>query len=124
MTSEDHTDFSKSNHCHICEDTFVEVKDGLEIPALKGDKVRDHCHYTGRYRGAAHNGCNILYRKIKDIPVFFHNLSGYDGHIIFQNLGKVRVKEPKVIAKSLEKFISFSIGNLHLKTLLSSTIFS
>ena len=47
--------------------------------------------------------------------MFFHNLSGYDGHIIFQNLSKVKCKDPKVIAKSMEKFISFSIGTLHFK---------
>ena len=56
-----------------------------------------------------------MYRKIKDIPVFFNDLSGYDGHIIFQNLTSVKCKEPKVIAKSMEKFISFSIGKLQFK---------
>ena len=116
MTPDDHTDFSESTLCHICEEAFVEIKDGLQIPSLKGDKVRDHCHFTGRYRGAAHNGCNLLYRKIKDIPVFFHNLGGYDGHIIFQNLCKIDgIKEPEVVAKTIEKFVTFSIGNLKFK---------
>ena len=78
--------------------------------------MRDHCHFTGKYRGPAHNGCNLLYRKIKDIPVFFHNLGGYDGHIIFQNFCKVgSIKEPEVVAKSMEKFVTFSIGNLKFK---------
>ena len=83
-------------------------------------KVRDHCHYTGKYRGAAHEKCNLLYRKVKYIPLFFHNLSGYDGHIIFQNLTKVEgISEPEVIAKSMEKFVTFSIGNLKFKDSLN-----
>ena len=91
-------------------------EDGLKIPSLKGEKVRDHCHFTGKYRGPAHNGCNLLYRKIKDIPVFFHNLGGYDGHIIFQNLCKIDgIREPEVVAKTMEKFVTFSIGNLKFK---------
>ena len=55
-------------------------------------------------------------KKIQDIPVFFHNLSGYDGHIIFQNLTKVEgIKEPEVVAKTMEKFVTFSIRNLKFK---------
>ena len=86
----------------------------------KGWRVRDHDHWTGKYRGPAHNSCNMAYRKVKKIPMFFHNLSGYDGHIIFQNLSKIkernkRVKDPQVIAKTMEKFIAFSIGNVYFK---------
>ena len=92
------------------------TEDELEAIFKKGSKVRDHCHFTGKFRGAAHNACNLLYRKVKKIPVFFHNLSGYDGHIIFQNLNKVEgIKTPEVIARSMEKFITFSIGQLHFK---------
>ena len=50
-------------------------------------KVRDHCHFTGRYRGAAHNSCNLRYRKPNFTPVVFHNLSGYDSHLFTENLG-------------------------------------
>ena len=41
-------------------------------------KVRDHCHYTGKYRGAAHNNCNLSYKTPKEIPVVFHNGSTYE----------------------------------------------
>ena len=119
MTEDDNKKFNESDTCYICNELFVEYKDGLIIPSLKGDKVRDHCHYTGKFRGAAHNGCNLNLKKIQDIPVFFHNLSGYDGHIIFQNLTKVEgIKEPEVVAKTMEKFVTFSIRNLKFKDFL------
>ena len=95
------------------EDDYSEEE--LERIQKLGWKVRDHDHWSGEFRGAAHNGCNIAYRKVQKVPVFFHNLSGYDGHIIFQNIGKVKCKDPKPIAKSMEKYIGFEIGNLQFK---------
>ena len=116
MTDVDHQTFNNSDTCYICNELFVEHRDGLIIPSLKGEKVRDHCHFTRKYRGPAHNGCNLQLKKITDIPVFFHNLGGYDGHIIFQNLTKIdSVKEPKVVAKTMEKFVTFSLKNLKFK---------
>ena len=66
------TDKEKESHenqqiCHICEKEFS-----------TDNKVRDHCHYTGKYRGAAHNNCNLNYKIPKEIPVVFHNGSTYD----------------------------------------------
>ena len=59
------------------EDDEEEWEDGeLDNIIGLGHKVRDHCHWTGKYRGAAHNGCNLRKRISKKIPVFFHNLSG------------------------------------------------
>ena len=116
FSSTDEEKYNAAKHCHICKDPFEIHQDGLVIPSLKGEKVRDHCHYTGNFRGAAHNACNLQLKKIKDIPVFFHNLSGYDAHIIFQNIHKAdSIPEPKVIAKTMEKFVTFSIGNLKFK---------
>ena len=51
-------------------------------------KVRDHCHYTGKYRGAAHSICNLRYKIPKEIPVVFHNGSTYDYHFIIKQLAK------------------------------------
>ena len=69
--------YEKETKCWICKGKF------------KNDdkKVRDHCHFTGRYRGAAHNSCNLKYRKPNFTPVVFHNLSGYDAHLFIKNLG-------------------------------------
>ena len=77
--------------------------------------MRDHDHFTGKFRGAAHSKCNISMRTVKKIPLFFHNLGGYDSHIIFNNLNKANVETPSVIAKAIEKFVTFSIGKLQFK---------
>ena len=96
------------------EDEDELTEEEIESIKKKGSKVIDHDHWTGKYRGAAHSGCNLGLRKTKKVPVLFHNLQGYDGHILFQNISKVpECKDPKVIAKSMEKFIGFTIGKLH-----------
>ena len=73
----------------------------------KNYKVRDHCHFTGRYRGAAHNSCNLKYRKPNFTPVVFHNLSGYDSHLFIKILG---FSEGNIdcIPNNEEKHISFT----------------
>ena len=71
-------------------------------------KVRDHCHYTGLYRGPAHSLCNFRYKIPSYIPVVFHNLSGYDAHLFIRELG-AHTSEIGVIVKNKEDYISFSI---------------
>ena len=51
-------------------------------------KVRDHCHFTSKYRGAAHNNCNLRYKIAKEVPIVFHNFSTYDYHFIIKELAK------------------------------------
>merc|ERR1712208_46795 len=97
---------------------FVDANVALTDYIKKNDcrVVRDHCHFTGEFRGAAHNHCNRQFRKAFKIPVFFHNMKGYDGHILFSNLAKLKLKNPpKVIAQSLEKFMSIKLGTLEFK---------
>ena len=71
------------------------------------EKVRDHCHFTGRYRGAAHNSCNLKYRKPNFTPVAFHNLSGYDAHLSIKNLG-FNAGNIDCIPNNEERYISFT----------------
>ena len=95
FTEEDRKRFNEEKECWICKEP------------LNGDKVRDHCHYTGRYRGPAHNKCNLKYKKPKFIPVVFHNLSGYDSHLFIKKLGSPN-EDMDCIPNNEEKYISFS----------------
>ena len=71
-------------------------------------KVRDHCHYSGLYRGAAHSSCNLQYKIPSYIPVVFHNLAGYNADLFIRELAKYTTGMG-VIAKNTEDYISFSI---------------
>ena len=86
----------KETKCWVCNEEFDD-----------GVKVRDHCHFTGRYRGAAQNSCNLKYRKPNFTPVVFHNLSGYDSHLFIKNLG---FSEGNIdcIPNNEERYISFT----------------
>ena len=77
MTDEDKIDFETATHCFICGDKFKNsYKNEKEAETYK--KVRDHCHFTGKYRGCAHSICNLNYCiKHFKIPVFFHNMKNY-----------------------------------------------
>ena len=97
----------------INQETCLFCADPLLVPNFK-DSVRDHDQTTGKYRGAAHNECNFklkLNPKTMPIPVIFHNLQGYDGHLLMQAMARVR-GEIKCIPTNTEKYISFSLGNL------------
>ena len=117
MTKEDEEKFQKANKCHICNKKYTD----------EDIKVRDHCHITGKYRGSAHQECNLQLRlnteKIK-IPVIFHNLRGYDSHFIMQEIGAI-VKDYEytnkngqkcqmninAIPNNMEKYMAFMLGN-------------
>ena len=88
----------KATKCHICYKPFT----------LRDPKVRDHCHYTGLYRGPAHSLCNLRYKIPSYIPVVFHNLSGYDAHLFIRELGS-HTSDMEVIRKNKEDYISFSV---------------
>ena len=96
MSEEEEHLFQKSNICWICKKFIGNNK----------EKVRDHCHVTGKFRGAAHWDCNINFQLTKKVPVIFHNLRGYDSHLIFNELDKFDVKI-KVIPNGLEKYMAF-----------------
>ena len=91
--------FNKETKCWICNGKFT--------GDVKNCKVRDHCHFTGRYRGAAHKICNFLYRKPNFTPVVFYNLSGYDSHLFVKNLGFSKGDIDR-IPNTEERYISFT----------------
>ncbi|XP_051170478.1 uncharacterized protein LOC127287531 [Leptopilina boulardi] len=90
--------FKVANICHICMKT---IKHG-EV------KVRDHCHLTGVYRGAAHQDCNVNYQDSRIVPVVFHNLSGYDAHFIIKAIANEFEGKIDVLPINKEKYISFT----------------
>ena len=100
------TDALKREHeaaekCHIC------LK---EFNGRRNRKVRDHCHFTGLYRGVANNDCNFKYRIPDYISFVFHNLSGYDAYLFIKELGKrFNKNDIGVIAENKEKYISFNV---------------
>ena len=72
-------------------------------------KVRDHCHFTGKYRGAVHSICNLIFNVLNEIPVVFHNGSNYDYHFIIRELANEFYRQLKCLGENTEKYISFAI---------------
>ena len=95
MTEEEEHLFQQSNNCWICK-KLIDNDD---------EKVRDHCHVTGKFRGAAHWSCNINLQLTKKVPIIFHNLRCYDSHLIFCKLNKLDVKI-NVMSNGLEKYMT------------------
>ena len=93
MTKEDEEIYKNSHICWICKQK------------LNTDKVRDHCHVTRKFRGASPSKCNINLRLPKKLTIIFHNLQGYDGHVIFKELNNFDV-DIDVIAKGIDKYMS------------------
>ena len=96
ISQKQYKEYLKETICHICKDEIFE-----------GDKICDHCHFTGEYRGAAHRNCNLQCRKPMVIPVIFHNLQGYDAHLFIKQLNKIK-GDFTCIPSTEEKYISFS----------------
>ena len=117
MTMENEIDFKKAIKCHICDQQYTD----------KDIRVRDHCHITGKFRGSAHQDCNLKLRIKPDnikIPVIFHNLRGYDSHFIMQQIGEIAKKHTyknkrgeechmniNCIPNNMEKYMAFMLGN-------------
>ena len=117
MTMENEIDFKKAIKCHICDQQYTD----------KDIRVRDHCLITGKFRGSAHQDCNLKLRIKPDnikIPVIFHNLRGYDSHFIMQQIGEIAKKHAyknkrgeecqmniNCIPNNMEKYLAFMLGN-------------
>ena len=74
MTSHDELVYDSSTLCHLCNEELSE------------DEVRDHCHLSRKFRGAAHEVCNLKYKVLKFFPVVFHKFSAYDSHLFIKTL--------------------------------------
>ena len=97
FTPENEKEFINALNCWLCGEY------------MGNDRVRDHCHFTGKFRGAACNSCNLKHKRQNNISVFFHNLEGYDSHLFIKKLGTSEEKENiDCIPSNEEKYISFS----------------
>ena len=129
MTEVDEQHFKTMDGCHICGEQYTD----------KDVRVRDHCHITEKFRGSAHQECNLKLRikpeNIK-IPVIFHNLLGYDIHFIMQQIGEIANNDGytnkkgekhdlsiNVIPNNMEKYMAFMLGN-HLTFIDSFQVMS
>ena len=102
LTTEEKIHHNKQKVCYICKKAF-------DNNNKKQRKVKDHCHYTGKYRGAAHNICNFRYKIPKEIPVVFHNGSTYDYDFIIKELVKEFEGNFECLGENTEKYITFSV---------------
>ena len=113
MTKKDKEEFQKADKCHICDKKYTD----------KDKRARDHCHITGKYRGSAHQDCNVNFKITEKIPVIFHNLRGYDSHFIIQNIGEIVKKNTyknkngegkqysiDAIPNNMEQYMAFMLG--------------
>ena len=117
MTIEDEQHFKQTDKCNICNKKY----------SIKDVRVRDHCHITGKYRGSAHQECNLKLKtkpELKTKLVIFHNLRGYDSHFIMRTIGEIANKykyknkkgeekqmEINIIPNNMEKYMAFMLGN-------------
>ena len=110
LTYEENESYLKQKVCHICKKEFIfNIVNSSEDMFIKYRRVRDHCHYTGKYRGAAHNVCNLRCKELKETPIVFHNGCAYDYHFIFKELAKELDREFKCLGENTEKYITFSV---------------
>ena len=100
LTNKEIKPYEKQKVCHICKKKFCYDEN---------KKLRDHCHYTEKFRGAAHSECNLRYKVPKEIPVVFHNGSTYDYHFIIKKLAEEFKGEFECLGENTEKYITFSV---------------
>ena len=99
LADEENESHENWKFCYACKKRFTN----------DNKKVRDHCHFTGKYRGDAHNKCNINYKISKNIPVAFHNGSTYDYHFISKELAKEFERQFECFGGNAEKYITLSV---------------
>ena len=104
LTKKKKKNHNKQKACYKCKKGF-----STDDKNNKYHKVKDHCHYTGKHRGAAHDICNLIYKITKEIPEVFHNGSTYDYHSIIKELAEEFEGEFECLGENTEKYITFSV---------------
>ena len=99
--------YEKRKYCHICKEKFCTRQNDEKFEKYR--KVMDHCHYTGKFRGAAHNICNLRYKVQREIPVVSHHGSAYDYHLIIKELTEEFESDFNCLGENTEKYITFSV---------------
>ena len=99
--------YEKQKVCQICKKEFSTGKNDNNLFKLY-HKVRDHCHYMGKFRGAAHHICNLRCQTPREISVVFQNGSTYDYHFISKQLAKEFEGQFECLEENSEKYITFS----------------
>ena len=108
LTKKEKETYENQKICFICEKEFCTNKNNKK-EFRKMQKVRDHYHYTGKYRGAAHSICNLNYRIPKEIPVVFHSGSTYDYHFIIRQSAREFKGNFDCLGENTEQYITFSV---------------
>ena len=105
LTEEEEKIQCELKSCYICKKGFSTDDDDNK----KYHKVQNNCHYTGKYRGAAHSTCNLRYKTPKEFPVVFHNRSTYDYHFIIKELAEEFKGQFECLGENTKKYITFSV---------------
>ena len=116
MKDSDELKFKESTCCHICKAVYTE--DDV--------KVKDYCQVNSSFKGSAHESCSLIMKVYADklkLPVVFHNLHGYDSHLIMQRISDIVKKHSYKDKKgnlvdlaitatptNMEKYLCFELG--------------
>ena len=106
LTQEENNHYNEQEICYICEEKFCMDKDDKDY--INRKKVKNHCHYTGKFRGAAHSQCNLNHKVQKEIPIIIYNTS-CDTHFIPNQLAIEFKGELNCIGDNTEKYLTFSV---------------
>ena len=106
LTHQQQLNYEKSKYCHICKENFYEDEDNNH-KSESYHKVRDHCHYTGEFRGATHSICNLRHKIQREIPVVLHIGSTCDYHFIIRELAKKVNCNMECIGENMENILPF-----------------
>ena len=108
LTDNENKFYEEQTEFYICQKEFCYDKNEKKKFKIY-QKVRDHCHYTGKFRGAAHSICNLNYKVPQEIPVKIHNGSTYDYHFLIKELAEEFKGEFECLGENIEKYFSFSV---------------